>query len=212
MDRGGGKAARAASRARTRGTLDRVWRVRGAPAGRRWPPAHHRDSSEPSGSDARGRHRRRRDHRIDRRHRPREAPHRARARARGRGARAADGVERRGRRGADGHGRAARVVRPLRAPRPRPDRARPHRRALHEPRRRPAQDLSGGKRDQGDGAGDRRRRPANPSLARAGARARGASRDASVHAAGPQAGRRLGLTLGEAFKQGRPPQSPGRRQ
>src|SRR5438094_6037074 len=168
-----------------------MWRVRGAPAGRRWPPAHHRDSSEPSGSDARGRDRRRRDHRVDRRHRPREASHRARPGARGRGTRAADGVERRGRRGADGHGRAARVVRPLRAPRPRPDRARPHRRALHEPRRRPAQDLSGGKRDQGDGAGDRRRRPANPSLARAGARARGASRDASVHAAKPQAGRRI---------------------
>ena len=59
--RGGRTAARAPGRAGARGPLDRVRRLRRAPARRGRASARHRDSAEPTGRDAGGRGRERRD-------------------------------------------------------------------------------------------------------------------------------------------------------
>src|SRR5207247_78827 len=83
--------------------------------------------------DAGGRRRERRDGRADRQHRHREAPRRARPGAGRLGPRTAHAVERRGRSGAHRYRGAARALRRLRSPRSRADRARAHRRAVHEP-------------------------------------------------------------------------------
>ena len=164
-----GPAARAAGGSRPTGARHRVRHLRRAAPGHRRAPARQRDSAQSGRRHARGRRHPRRSQRDDPRHRHRQAAHlfgaRPRRCLRGRSGRVCG----RRRRRADGHRRAHRALRRVRAARPRTDGGGAERRAGHPARRRPSQGLSPRVRAEGSRALDRGEWSPHPPLPRPGA-------------------------------------------